>query len=512
MSALLLEPLALPVFSDDLGDKAPQFNSLETCKAWVSALAITNVPQSLLRLRYQLDSFNRLALPSDVFGADRLAILDHLRGPILFVQGECAKRFALQRFALPLAGEEQTVFDAEQALWRALETGYLQILQCLLKRAAVAPLNEAERHTAVRAARHALTTARSACLAHYQAGLLPPASFWQRLHHAYMAAEELHIHALIADNKSPAGAIYADVLLLSAARPYRFSAKHLEQVAYWAQRWAIKVPLLPQLPEDDRTPPLSVDLSGSQPATHVATATATASPHHRWCDLRELRKTIKQRLAKLGEGVSPQELKLGKHCTQPDCERLLVQVYRDWCKGGAVATPAAAGTVVSCELVSGIEAIHAHLGGRRIQTPHASLYLSKRSHEEIATFGHVTRHAGGEAAPVLKYDIEHWQVLNENLREIEMQRPLDAPGQPLRAGQLVVIRHSVDGQADLQLAQVHWAMPALNQPATLLVPTGWFGADRVIEVHDDPASDDVWQSRLTQRLERGTDFERCACE
>jgi hypothetical protein len=32
----------------------------------------------------------------------------------------------------------------------------------------------------------------------------------------------------------------------------------------------------------------------------------------------------------------------------------------------------------------------------------------------------------------------------------------------------------------------------------------------VIEIHDDELRREVWRVRLTQRLERGADFERCA--
>jgi hypothetical protein len=562
MSKNLLESLALPALS---GDKAPQFTTLASCKEWVSALAITNAPQAQLRLRYQLDSFNCYALANDPSASVRLSILDHLRAPARFVQEECAKHFCGrmqhgQRFTWPLPTAEQTIFDAGQALWQALETGYLQILRLLLERAAQTPLSDAERHDAARAARCILSSARSAYLDHVHAGLLPGASFWQRLHRTFMLAESLEVLLLAVDNKPSVAATYVEVLLLAAVPLHRLTSRQAEQVVYWAQRWALKVPLLREPPDDLRTPPLCVDLAGQQAARYGVSASGSTQSNLRWLDLRELRKTIKSRLGRLAEGATPEELKLGKHCAPPDCEKLLQQVYRDWCKGGRAARSVSGTPVQPCSLVSGIAAIHHFMGGRRTQATSASLYLSQRTHEEIATFGHVARHAAEDHRTALDYVVEDWQIDDEDLREIELHRPLDTPSAALRVGQLVVVhlahqQTSGENKKDLQLAQINWlladlgtsrlcvqihllpgvpqainlvraaapglksqhaqgfclpSIPPLDQPATLLAPPGWFDTDRVIEIHDDELRREVWRVRLTQRLERGADFERCA--
>ena len=50
------------------------------------------------------------------------------------------------------------------------------------------------------------------------------------------------------------------------------------------------------------------------------------------------------------------------------------------------------------------------------------------------------------------------------------------------------------------------ALPALREPVTVIVPAGWFRAGRVIELYEQSSR----QIRLTQQLDRGSDFERCA--
>ena len=44
----------------------------------------------------------------------------------------------------------------------------------------------------------------------------------------------------------------------------------------------------------------------------------------------------------------------------------------------------------------------------------------------------------------------------------------------------------------------------MASPASLVVPTGWYQAGRILEMHTTT----TWQIRLTGLLQRGADFER----
>ena len=50
------------------------------------------------------------------------------------------------------------------------------------------------------------------------------------------------------------------------------------------------------------------------------------------------------------------------------------------------------------------------------------------------------------------------------------------------------------------------AVPALKFPESVIVPAGWFRSGRIIELYEQSSR----QIRLTQQLDRGSDFERCA--
>jgi cyclic-di-GMP-binding protein len=52
------------------------------------------------------------------------------------------------------------------------------------------------------------------------------------------------------------------------------------------------------------------------------------------------------------------------------------------------------------------------------------------------------------------------------------------------------------------------AVPALDEPASIIVPAGWYKPKRIIEVNMDSAM----KVMLTKVMERGTDFERVAYE
>ncbi len=539
------------------GEHAPLFLTASECKKWLAGIAITNAPQAQAELGRQLELLNRYEVPP----SDRLKVLEILRSPCYFVHGESLKRFALKRPIFPLGSLEQMNFDASQSLWEALMTGYLHVLQAsLVKAGQVKRLGNGDREAAALAASRALSVAQSVFLDHCAVGVRPDATFWQRLHRIVLAAETLGLVDQEVEDKLARSSgvtiklLYVETLLLAAAQPHTLRPKQLANVVYWAHRWASKVSFLSAPPEDLRTPPLCVNLGSSLPASFLpVSAQSRLDPALRWLDLALLRKTIKQRLVKLAAGVSPQELKLGKTCTQPGCERLLRQVYGDWCKGGrSMAGLLAPGAVVHhYEVAFGNEAIHYHLSGCILRNPTQSIYLSKKSADEIATFGHVATRHESATAQAGRFPLEPWQAGYESLHDIELQRPLDQDGSPLHSDALVAVRRR--GEECFQLAKLNWlqvcpdeavvrvslhlmpgiaramtltipgsgttktrhdrgytlpAIEALQHPATVLIPAACFRLGQVIEVCDEGTR----RFRLGQLLDRGADYDRCTFE
>jgi hypothetical protein len=538
-----LADLRLPRLTSE---QTPQCISKDACKKWLAGLPVTNATHTQAELLRQLDLLNRYALPV----AERLEIVESLRAPCYFVHGESAKRFLAP--PLPLSAAEQAAFDASHALWKSLETAYLHCLQGLIEQAASTTLDAADLDRAALAATRALTTALAIQLDHCSAGLMPGAHHWSRLHRIYLAAERLEVSTRSVTDKlghteaTTAQAAYAESLLLAAARPHELRPKQVAQVAYWAHRWATKTPVLRMPPEDLRTPPLCVDLTRGQAGEY---ATPCAAATLRWLDMGDLRKTIKQRLVKLGQGASPQELHLGKNCSQPSCELLLREVYRHWCKGGRAATT---GSGKAYQVAGNSEAIHYHVGGRLFRPQEQSVYLNKRVHEDIATFGHVAARNEEVRPQVAHHPLEDWRSVAEGMVDLQLERPVAAPGVRLTRDQLVGVR--TVGDARFQLGRVSWccvnpgsgqllaglhllagaplavtvshsgagtgkaqhscgfclpAIEALKQPESVITPVGWYRTGLLVEIRTE---DDVRTVRLTRLVERGADYDRATYE
>ena len=100
----------------------PVFSGTDECRAWLAAVPLTNPVQAQAQLLRQLTLASRYTLTA----TQRIEINELLREPIAFVQEETAKKFTGK--LLPLAPPEQSAFDAHDALWHALLTGYLHCI------------------------------------------------------------------------------------------------------------------------------------------------------------------------------------------------------------------------------------------------------------------------------------------------------------------------------------------------------------------------------------------------
>ena len=233
---------------------------------------------------------------------------------------------------------------------------------------------------------------------------------------------------------------------------------------------------------------------------------------------------------------------------QPSCENLLKHVYQQWCKGGAARLhPRHAGSG-TCRLVTGLDAIHYYLSGKIFSQPGQGNALSKAQADEIATFGRIATRHEDDFSQMHGFMIEEWRVLDESATGFRLTRPLAQAGGRVGGGQMVAVMPA--GSRGFLLAVARWsrltggselqagiqimpgnpacvalrgtgmtavnekyrpgfrlpAVPALKFPESVIVPAGWFRTGRVIELYEHSSR----QIRLTQQLDRGSDFERCA--
>ncbi|MBK8118338.1 MAG: hypothetical protein IPK39_03195 [Sulfuritalea sp.] len=530
-------------------DQSPVFLNAADCRAWLAALPLANAAQAQPMISHQLNLLHRFALPP----TERFAILESLRGPLSEVQDLAARAFAGK--PLPLEPHEQASLDGTLAVWHLLALGYLRCFAALCvadEGMAPAPALLAQRTLSV--------------FADWQVDLcrgeqLPDASYWNKLHQVFSAAEVLGIAARsvsdpVRHGNVPTSALaaYGECNLLNTANLYELPARHLAWVARWARRWGAKLALLKTPPEDmvNRAVPLWVDLDSDRPATYVPQS-ATGG---RWLDTTELRKSLLARIALLEQGRAPAELQLGDDVTQPAAGQLLQRALQRWCKGGTPRRFERQVANSACRLIVGFAAVHYHLSGRQPFQAHTrDAATLRREREEFEVFGD-RRQSGPDTAKLGDSAIEEWQVmddwrlLNESIAGLRISRPI-GEGVRVGAGLLIAIkRHDAQRFA---LANLRWALreadgvlaagiqifagearsvalrtvepgaargswqqgfllpeiAAPDAPPSIVAPAGTFRIEREIEVMVDQQARVF---RLLRLLDLGLEFERCSMQ
>jgi hypothetical protein len=529
------------------GDARPAFVTSTECQEWLAAAPLTNPIQAQAQFLHQLNLLNRREVPA----SERWGILERLRKPVLFAQREAAKRFTAK--ALPLVPPEQAAFDTCQALWQALHQGYLRCLENYPESGSKA--------TVALFLERAIVSLVEAQVDTYLAGFEPAASHWRTLHGLYSRGEQLGIASQEIEDRPHMGrspgsvaTAYAEALLLHAASPHELPLRHLVWISRWSRRWAGKIAFLPALPLESRGQPLCVDLAGTGPATYRPLTGAGV----RWLDSSQLRQSLKKRLNLLQQGTAPADLQLGEDCSQPACGRLLRQAYQRWCKGGEVRGHERQAVDGKCELIAGIDAIHYYVSGRTPfrQPGYANDSVIRREREEIATFGRVANRRQEHFSEQQGYQMEDWQVVeewqmvDESAQGVHAVHGTGRGSTRISQGQLVAVRPQNAQQ--LLLGSTRWAMVtadgnlhvgilvvpgrpeavavrstglaavkegyrqgfllpgigSLGTAANIVIPSGWFKKERVIEVYTDHSR----QLRLVELLDRGVDFDRATYE
>src|SRR2546422_653710 len=439
---------------------APEFVDAASCKAWLEHVPLANVGVAQQQLLGQLVELNRFPISA----ANRLAVMEWLREAVNFVQIEQARRFTNR--ALPLAEAEAAVFRDTDALWAQMRLSYLRCLD------SAASGDAALRAQAALICQRLLACAGLRMFHHYRAYCEIPAEDWRALHEPYAKAEELEVSEepvkdfLNRDvhDSSPRIA-YARAVLMHMSNPNELTQRQLTFIAFLLERWAAKLEVLRDpVDEGGDGLPLVADLAGERCPERVAGAPPQARAGIRYLDARKLAKSLKNRINLLRKGESPAQLALGEDCVQPSCE--------EW--------------QLEDESAQGLRMV------RRGASPGVRL-----SHGQLVAV------RPGEAKNFMLGQVR-WLMGAENGDVSAGVRLL--PGLP----QAIAVRATGLNAPNekyfpaLSLSKV----PALNAPASLVLPPGWYKPKRVIELMTDPPT----RVALTEVLDRGTDFERLGYE
>src|SRR6185503_3819026 len=530
--------MKLPELSESA---APEFSDAATCKAWLENVPLANVAAAQGELLYQLREFNRFPGAA----APRLAVMEALREAVNFVQIEQAKRFTNR--ALPMAKAEAEIFEATVSLWEQMRLGYARCLEAALNGDA------GTRSQGALICQRLLAYNGLKMFHHYRAYRQVPLADWEALHRDFAAAEELDVvedgvkDFLNRDihDTSPLIA-YSRAVLMGMTNPNELSQRQLTFVAYLLERWAGKLEVTMQPADDSEAmSPLVADLASDQCPQRAAEPRPAREP--RYLDTRSLAKSLRNRVALLRKGESPAKLALGEDCVQPSCEQTLVFLFRQWCQARPARPLAGRPATIKAQVTTDMEAIHHYMsGGQRRQVEAKELTQQQRL--EMETFGRIRSVDNEQYTSARGYALEEWTIEEDSAQELHIVRPSGHGAKRYGHGQLVTVRPP--DASGFILGQVRWligavngdlragiklmpgiasptsvrgtglndkaerpvqalllaAVPAVNSPATLVLPAGWYKPKRVLEV----GGDKPYNVRLIELVERGSDYERVA--
>jgi hypothetical protein len=502
------------------------------------------VPAAQRELLGEIEEFNRFAVKP----AERLAVMEALREAVHFVQVEQVKKFSNR--ALPMAEAEGAAFDDANELWEQMQVGYSHCLE-----AALAGEGGVKSQAALICQR-ALSYIGLKMLYCYRAYRQVPARDWGALHEAYAHAERLKVtedgvkDPMNRDvhDSSPRIA-YAHAVLMGMCSPNELGQRPLTFVAFLLERWASKLEVgRKPVAEGEGIAPLVANLEGEACPERMDSPPAGAGV--RFLDTRSLAKSLRNRVGLLRKGESPAKLALGEDCVQPSCEQQLVHLFRQWCQAKPPRAADRKRAAATSQVCNEFAAIHYYIGGKGFHQPVEQKELTQKEREQIATFGRLSTKEEDDYSNVHGFLVETWQIDDESAQGLRIVRKADTPGKRYAHGQLVAVRPA-DAKT-FMLGQVRWlmageagdlhagvkllagvpsavsvrptgvnvqsekfvqamalgAVAAINQPTTLVIPTGWFKPKRVIELFTDTEHN----VRLLEVVERGSDFERVTYE
>ncbi len=513
------------------------------CLAFIKDLPLTNLDASHPRVSEMVATL--LAQPPAP--NQHLEVLEAAREAIVFLQFELGQRYAAH--PLPPNSREEATLQAVIKLWIDLARSYALILRGDMESRTL------EDQYALLAQRR-IQNAGNCLLEYFRAHRAVPIDQWSQFHDSYAVAEKMGLaQTRISDPlndvwKAQSGAeAYCAVLLVDLANPYGRNQREFQLVCQWAQRFAPYCGLA--APSEGEAPgKYGLDLAVDQGLRPIGLLAPSLTL--RRFDGQRLASQIQAALTQLKQGMAPASLGLGEDCAADTASRILISLYRPWGLAAAGRKYPRRASRGIAEVVSQWEGIAFYIEGQPFvlpKKPRTATGLATDLH--TMTFGTRADDADWDERRRASYVREHnlsprgWQVVDQSVSGFRLQRKPEDERTEHR--QLIAIKPS-DGKQHL-LAIISWlmfrqdnfleagiyilpglpraiairspglssqshnlfelgfmlpAVPALQAEATLVVPLGWYQADRPVEIRGEPSR----RVRMVNCLVRGANFEQ----
>lgn len=516
----------------------PEFFDATACKQWLKALPLTNVQTMQGELKQQLELLSHYPFSA----LERLKTLEQLRETVAYIAGELGKRY--RNKPLPFSSLELTAWNNVESLWQLLAANYRLCLQANVDGNA-----EVAAFTALitqRAMRYLVVQ----MLEYGHAYRSVPPALWRQLHALYAFAEERGVAAKRIkdslnheDGSDSCEGVYAKALLLSLADPQQLSSRQLLQLDRWLDKWTARAPLTKEQPPTPTLPLVAVDLAGeSGPAIY----TGQIMEKKRFLDTERTAMSLRKRIKFLHSGGNTADIGLGDDCIQPGCEAFLTTLYRRWCEIQPSRIHNRDHVESAVQLCFAFPAIHFFLNDATpFKQPGETLDLAPEIMEDMRMYGRVTKRTEKLLVARLGFALENWRCLDQSAGGFRLSRN----GEGERISQNLLLALRPEASEHFTLAVVRWlvmnedgslgigtralpgfptplaarqitlnklnappfvpafqlsAVPERREPASLVLPIGWFQPGKPIQIYGSQME----EAKLIGLLEKGANFER----
>ena len=414
------------------GEGGVAFADARSCKDWLGALPLTNIPQAQTLVLAELRALNAAPFAP----LERLKCMELFRDKVAFLQGEQRSRYFGK--SLPLSPNDSTAWSTGAALLAEMEEGYRH---CLAE------------SSAGLAAHRALVAQR---LTRYVGALMlfhaivyrrfEPA-IWQRLHAQYLEADSAGFarervkDSLEGDAEglSSVEEAYIQIVMLQAAYLSEMSGAQIDFAEALLKQWLRKVRVLDPSAAPSVDPlPLVVDLASGIGARPLARA--ELQPHHRVLDVEEMSKSLRRRIHALQSEDDPAKLGLPAQAAGIDLSTQLKRLHKLWCEGAPPRPPGKASELKAAGVVFTVPEIHFFAsGGKVFEQPGKSRELTSQEKQDIEVFGRVTERTQSRMQAEHSYTAEAWTVVDEMPGAWRLLRPQTA-SRGVAIGRVVGVR------------------------------------------------------------------------
>lgn len=523
-------------------DSPLRFTSLQAGTDYLSQLSLANP----LVAERQLMSFLDALLDSPPDPGILLALLEHTRAPLCFVEDEMARRYSNK--PLPFGNDEESCFQQVLLAWQKMSKAYA--LCAHLEQ----PDTGSTKYLSLVASilHRCIYYTGMVVFEHYRARREPPPGIWLDLHGYYETAESWGVAFTPVEDSlennlqaTHCAAAYVALLLVDIACPYSKSLRNILLIRRWAVMWAPLVSIH-KLDDDFEVPAFSVELMKDTPL-HPTPVASDPGKDVRQLDTSRLNLQINHMLSQLRQRMQPSQLGLGEE-TSAHVISLLEEISRPWSQ---LVSPRRFRRFVSkgiSRVALGFEAMHYYVSQREFMQPDTAAAFSRDEFDALYTF---RDRAEPKQALVIRphtsYPVDEWSVINHSANGFRLAR--NAAGQKLFHGQLMALcPHDGD---QFFLALVSWlmqedsggllagvatlpgvpqgigiriatrsagnieryvrafmlpAVPAIREDGSLVLPPGMYHAGRILELFID--DDTICRVCINHMIQRGADFER----